>query len=364
MKTVALVAVLNALAVYGLWYITYWRYDLTWAPFDSRVYTDLAVHVWDTELPPPDPELGRLPDWTLRPPRYRVLTPLLARLLSRLPLYETYNPRNPQVRDQLSPEVEELVYNLTLLNYLYLVLASALVFYYAHQFHRVPLYLAYAGSLWFLTTFYNTLQSYPPHSDAGCHLLIAAALVAYQRQSGPGFLAATLLGAIQKETVILVVGLFLFLELARGRRDALKWMLLCVPSIAFYVLFTRLLPVPGLPQYDPDWNWAWQFLGLLDPRTYDLHFVMRHLVGNLPFLAALAGHLFLLGRGRAVDYPWAHLALFPILFVISRILGVNLGRIVSLGTFVYLMYEMKVVQALFEYLAPADAEPERGPGWA
>ncbi len=255
MKTAVWVACLNVLALYGMWYITYWRYDLSWAPVDSQEYTDLAVHLWDRQLPTPDATTGETPTWATRPLRYRLLTPALARAARALPFYRWYNPRNPRVKDQLGPDVEPLVYYLVTLNFCYLVVASALVFHLAWTYFRVPFYLAYAGSLWFLTTFYNLLQSYPPHSDAGCHLLILAALVAYYQQSWRWFVVATLLGALQKETVILIVGLFLAFELVQGKRWALGWMLACLPALVLYKVVGWYWPVGGLEQFDPSWQW-------------------------------------------------------------------------------------------------------------
>lgn len=361
MKAFWLVLVIYAVVSYPLWYITYRRYDLNWAPPDSAHYIDLCQHLGDARPPRPGDD-GKLPIYAQRPLCYRTLSPLLVRALRHTGLHRIYDPGTsgdfaverqaavPGAAGDIDPREYRLtVYYYTVLNYALLVAAAALWFVYAHGSWRLSAALSLAGGLVFLFTFYNLLQSFLPHSDAGAHLLIVASLVAYERNRPGWFAGLSLLAAWQKETILLVLGLYLALELVRGRRWALGWMLALAPGLLAYKAMTWLWPAAGKEQFDAGWQWFWNLTHIFQPGQYTPSFVLRHFVGNLTLFAALAGHAYLRLQGRSVRFPLTLLLLFPALYAVGMALTVNVGRVMSLGAAVSTVYAMLVVQELLNY---------------
>jgi len=84
---------------------------------------------------------------------------------------------------------------------------------------------------------------------------------------------------------------------------------------------------------------------------------MPHLIGNLPLLAALAAHAWLVSQGKQVRFPMPQLLVFPLLFLLGTALTVNTGRVASLGTAIYLGYEMTIVAALWEQAFAKSPKP-------
>jgi hypothetical protein len=378
-KQFSLVFLVLALSAYGLWYITYRRYDLGWVTDDSLYYVDLVAHLTEGE-PLPTDEAGRVPICSTAPLRYRVLTPLMVRGLSLLQLHRIWDPgvnrrpgletdleglanQRPRPTSQSAADIDpreyrRIVYYFTLVDYLLMVAAATVWFFFAQDAYRIAPYLALAGSLAFLLTYYNLVQSYQPHSDAGAHLLIVLLLWAYVADRWGWFFLGTFVSIAQKETILIVVGAFLLTELMRRRWWALKWLAALVPALALYRLLWVVWPLPANEQFEASFAWLTNLLVLVDPRTYfDPQFVMPHLIGNLPLLAALAAHAWLKGQGITVRFPMAQLLVFPMLFLLGTALTVNTGRVASLGTAIYLGYEVTIVAALLEHTFSRSVKP-------
>ncbi len=358
MKPFRLALVFYVIVLYPLWYISYRRYDLSWAPPDSAHYIDLAEHLGDRRPPPPHAD-GKLPIYAQRPLCYRVLSPLLVQGLRHTGLHRVYDPGTyadfaqdkqaqvPGAAADVDPTSYRLtVYYYTLLNYFALAWAAAVWFVYAQQAWRLSAPWALCGGLAYLATFYNVVQSILPHSDAGAHLLIMWMLLVYERRKPWSFVALSLAAVLQKETVLLVLGLYLVLELLRGRRWALTYLAALVPALAAYKAITWCWPAVGKEQFDAGWQWLWNLAHIFQPSQYTFSFVLRHFVGNLPLFAALAGHVYLGAQRRHVAFPLVLLLLFPALYAVCMALTVNVGRVMSLGAGVYMVYAMLVLQEL------------------
>lgn len=359
MKSFCSALVIYAVAVYPLWYVSYRRYNLDWAPPDSGHYIDLCCHLGDGQ-PPQTGADGALPVYATRPLCYRVLSPLVVRALQATGLHRLYDPgahgdfsQSAQARvkgaaaDVDPQRYRQTVYYYTLVDFAALIVAAALWFCYAQEAWRIESPWALAGGLAFLLTFYNVLASLLPHSDAGAHLLISASLLAYQRNRPGWFAACGVLAALQKETILLVLGVLLALEVLRGKRWALGWLVALVPGLAAYRAMTWLWPATGKEQFNAGWQWLTNLAHIFQPQQYTLNFVLEHFVGNLPLLAALAGHAWLRLQGRRVAFPLVLLLLFPVLYAVGMALTVNVGRVMSLGAAVYMVYATLVVREIF-----------------
>jgi hypothetical protein len=315
------VCVLNALLAFPVLYQTYKHYGLAEAPMDTASYMTLA-------------ESG--PEAIHPPFRYRLLTPLLARAIDFAPGYPIAIDFTTDAGRQ------RLFFHFLLVNFALTIAASALLFLWLRG--RVESTWAWIGSLLYLFGFFTVTSNLIPMADAGCHLAIIAALLCLDRNRPLAFLITALAGVFAKETVVIVLAAWIFVQ-AIGDWKKLRRLALLAPAVGAYLVVSRLV-YPATAEYgfyDPGYVLS-GFLRVLDPRTYGRSFLFHAVLGNLPLIAALAGWIGLRGRrgGRVpVDRElWVFFALLGL--GVAMGIGNNAARLAFMAFPAVTLFEARV----------------------
>src|SRR5690606_7524572 len=116
-----------------------------------------------------------------------------------------------------------------------------------------------------------------------------------------GFLLAAFIGVFAKETVLIVLSMWIIVR-AAGDRKRLRWLVLLLPALAGYLALMRLWPAPVAHAfYDPIYVLAGA-LRLFDPSLYTRSFLFHAVLGHLSLVAAFVAWAWLRWR-RGVRIP-------------------------------------------------------------
>ncbi len=129
-----------------------------------------------------------------------------------------------------------------------------------------------------------------------------------------------------------------------------------MPALVIYRLLWVVWPLPSNEQFEaarPGSRICWGWWTTDVPRS-----PIRHapLIGNLP-AGSLGGARLAGFAGKTGSVPLPQLLVFPLLFLLGTALTVNTGRVASLGTAIYLGYEMTIVAVLWEQAFAQSLKP-------
>lgn len=289
LKRTLLALVLYVLVSLGSPYIVYKHLPPS---FDARHYLELVDRPWG-EIDAPAPY------------RHRLLTPLAARSIWRLPYLAT----EIRATDELGSISQRAFFHLIVVNYTEALLASALCFYLAHAVFHFDAPLAFIGGLFFLVP-YPSLASWLL-TDVGAHVFIVLGLICYFRQWIWAFALVGIVGAMQKEFVVVVLGAFLFLEAYRRWLAIWPWCVALLPGVLAYLALALAWPA-RIHQLDRG-TIGWPTLRSIGPMLNS-----EYLLTMTPFFACVAAHVYLRVRHREhLQFPLVWLWLVPILTAVS-----------------------------------------------
>jgi hypothetical protein len=327
-RRLALVLTLNCLLSYPLLYTAYKGHDLADRPLDHAAYFAMAERPFRARVD--------------NPFRYRVLTPLMVRLCRPLPSYDI------EIASRLNRDQQRTFFHFAALGFV-LLQATALVLYAVgtRVFGLTPPG-AYLAGLVFLLSFYNAVTTMVASADAGAHLLIALGTLALFRRRYWWLAIVATLGVLQKETVVLVLGLLTATEIRADRPHTVRALACLVPAVVLYAAFRLAAPAPGNEHFFQPLSLLRSLASLADPRMYSRTFVFHVFLANAPLLAALAAHAVLQRHGHRISFPLRYLLLPALLMVVAMALdlGNNVGRIVAFAAPVSCCYVAAVVEAL------------------
>ncbi len=323
------VAGLNVLLTYPVFFTVYKWYPIQQFPQDAQIYISLSQNMMSSEV--------------VAPFRHRILTPLMANQLSVLPGWNT------RIASYLEPRVQTLFFYFMGINYFWILATSALLFYWFRHCLYLSSGVSYLGSVALMLSYPMMSNGYIPMMDAGAHFFITLLLIFFYKKQWKWAVFFGMLGALQKETVIVVAGIWGGLLYAtRGQwRLFITGILVLLPGI---VVFEGLMYVfPADSCYPP-------LLGaqLLDfPARFILYLFSSDMLtqvvfANIGLVLGGVGHLWLRARAVKIQFPMVWLLIWPVLFAISVILNIgpgNAGRICGFGLPIYLAYQLTVLDA-------------------
>ena len=326
-RRLALVLTLNCLLSYPLLYMSYKGHDLAVRPLDHAAYFAMAESPFGVSV--------------ANPYRYRVLTPLVVWLCRPLPSYDI------EIASRLDPARQRTFFHFAALSFVLLQAAALALYAIGTRVFGLSPPGAYLAGLVFLLSFYNAVSTMVASVDAGAHLLIAAGALALFRRRYWWLAIAATLGVLQKEAVVLVLGLLAALELRADRMHAGRALACLVPAIALYTVFRLASPAPGNEHFLQPMEWLRSLARLASPGLYSRTFLFHVFLANAPLLAALAAHAVARSRGLKVAFPLRYLLLPGLLLLIAMALdlGNNVGRIVAFAAPVSCCYVAAVAEA-------------------
>ena len=242
------------------------------------------------------------------PCRYRVLTPLLAIGVSHLvPMYSVESRADAEI----SSDVKRLMWSFLVTNYAFSLIGATLCFYYAHAACRIdalPSFVVGTALLFAL----ETVRGWQPLVDVGAQVFVFLGLICYARNKIGWFLLVASIGVLQRESVVLVLGIYLLLEGIRQCWVVVPWLIALAPAVLLYVGFTILFPA-----VDHWEEMGHAGLGWPSFRTIR-HFLRADLaVEFLPLIMALAAHVWLRMKGHRIGFPLEVLLVVPLMLAIS-----------------------------------------------
>lgn len=324
---IIVIIILYFLLSFSLFYTSYKRYDLNKFTWDSRHYMAMVESVTDNE--------------TLAPWRYRIVTPFLVSFVEKVvPFYNT------EITSDITKEEKRTLYYFMVTNYIFLLLASTCLFFYLKTRFGFSDTFSFLGGLMMLYSFNVVVQLFTPYVDAGLYFFVLVLLLLQLHQKDTLFFLVSLIAVLQKETVILVVGLILGLQwLFYESRSThfLKWILLLVPSLVCYIGFKMIFPYEEKNSY----NIFLTITNIFNTSKYNQSFFLQSLFNQLPLLAAFVAHIGIKIKKGVVNFPMKLLLIFPILYSIPFILGLTIGRFVSYGFPIYIAYELMILKTLY-----------------
>lgn len=326
-RTVRLVLgifVLNMLLAFPVFYQTYKHYSTRQSPMDTDVYMSMAE---------------RGPEAAHPPFRHRIATPLLVTAVAPLPGYDI------DVDFTADKARKKTYFHFLAVNFAMTVLTSALLFLWLSS--RVRPHFAWAGSVFYLLAFYTLTSGYLPMTDAACHLAIIAVLLCVDRGRVAAFALAGLIGALAKETALLVLGLWIAVQ-AVGDWKRLRWLAGLVPGLVAYLVLARVVhpAETAYAFYDPFHVLAGASR-VFDPGTYTRSFLFHALLGHMPLLAACAAWLWLRGKGIRVPMDrglWVFVGLLAL--GIAMGIGNNAARLAFMAFPAVALFQARVMEGL------------------
>ncbi len=318
-----------------------------------------AVFIWDTPR-----YLLMAKFWMTQavpaPYFYRILSPGIVHFLSQLPTFY-----HTQISAGLGGLEYRIFLNFIMLNLVWVSLAATCLYFYFRKRFFWSSGFALTASMMVWLSFFTAANVLVPLVDAGAYFFIALALWAAAAGNWRAFVLTLLVGVLQKETVVLVVGVLVGLDLLGQRRDAPDWGLnwfgfsvgIGAATLA-YLAFAWFYPASA------DFNTIkLSATGILAHRSaigagFEARsFWLQGLLAYLPFLVALAAHaVWSMVLRRTIKFPMRLLLVFPILVVLTLVLNMDQGRIVSLGFPVYLAYQWVVFAHLWRALDKRELE--------
>ena len=321
----ALAAILNALLAFPLLYQTYKHFSSELTPMDVRSYMVMV-------------EGG--PEAIHAPFRYRVLTPLIVKVMDVLPGYDIIIDMPGDAASR------KIFFHFMLINFVFTVAVSGLLFVYLRA--RVGDIAAWAGSLFYLFGFVTVTANYIPMTDAACHLAILAAILSYDRNRPLAFLVVSVIGVFAKETVLLVVAAWIAVH-AIGDWKRLRWLALLIPGALAYMALVRLYPAPAVQAYNDPMHVLRGILRIVDPATYSRTFLFHTGIGYLPLVAAFAAWIWLrVAKGVRIPLNRGLWVFFGLLWLgVAMDIGNNAGRLAFMAFPAVALFQARVLEAIF-----------------
>jgi hypothetical protein len=317
---------------YPVAYLTYKQHNFTLVPHDHETYFAMTDDVLHNNVG--------------NPYKYRILTPLLVKALSALPAYD------PEITSVLTPAYKKYFFYFTLVDFVFLCLSAALLFFIAISEFAIHPSLALFGSVAFVFSFFNVTMGLVASTDAGACFFIVLLYLLFLRKNVLFFAASAVLGIMQKETTGIVLVLFLLIESIRQRKPQWKWFAALIPAALAYFLLREALPSTGFEHYFSPGSWIHSLMLLFSPATYQRTFLFHTFLGHIPFLTALVIDICLIVRKQAPSFPRGYLLLLPALFMVGMMLdpGNNAGRIAGFSMAWILPYELTIAQTVMARL--------------
>lgn len=327
LKTGVFIFLLYFLFSFSIFYVSYKRYDINKFEWDSRYYMRLSQ-----TLTIADPAIKA-------PWRYRILTPFLANQVSKvMPFYNT------GITSDIPMEEQRVLYYFMLTNYILTLMAATLLFFYLRSQFNFSNQESFLGGFMMLTSFTAVVHLIVPYVDAGLYLFVIALLLCHTHKKFLLYVSLLLLSILQKESVIVIVGVILGLQwlfYETEKTKELKWLVVLLPAWGLYAWFRSLFPFVDVNNY----NVVEHIPSLLQINNYSTSFFMQSLFVHLPFLGAVSGHIWLKTRGESLDFPTKLLLVFPAVYLIPMVLQTDIGRFVSYGFPIFIAYELAVLKA-------------------
>lgn len=333
-KKTLVVFLLNLFLFFSLFYITYKRYDVVHFGQGDLSYFELVKN-------PLNPQYLETPK-----ERYRILTPLCVKMMRVIPVYHT------EIQAKLAPQDQAIFFHYLLFNFVVLALVSALYFYVAQAHYGFSPGLSYLGTLLFLLSFHTVRSGFISIDAPLTHFFILLGLLCRQFEKWGWFVAVSVLGVLQKESVVLVLGIVFFLEFVFKHRtwNQVKWLLLLGIPTGVYVGFVHLFPVTTLGHDLSSGGLLANSLLVLDPRTYTLQFMVNAFLGYGTLLFCLGLHAVLAFKHKPIGASLWPLLAFPALLGVSMVLAIgggNEGRVAFYAFPAYWLYQLQILKAFF-----------------
>ncbi|MEO6094747.1 MAG: hypothetical protein ABIW76_03365 [Fibrobacteria bacterium] len=317
------VLLLNALLAFPILYQSYKHYDPELTPWDVNAYMTLVEHPGEFEPPF----------------RFRFLAPLAVRAMRILPGYDV------AVDFTEDPRVKKDYFHFSLFNFAVTVLTSGLLF--VHLRARLRPAYAYLGSVLYLFSFYSVVTNIIPMGDTVCQLAIIACILLYERDKPVWFALACLIGVFAKETLIIVLGIWILIQSLTDRRR-LWYLLYALPAALAYFAATRLSPSETEFNYYRPGFVLDRVFRVFMPSTWDASLFFHVFVAQAPLLLALTAYAWLKGFHKREGLSMnPELLIFPLLIWlgITLDLGNSTGRVAFMGFPALIYFEAMVVQA-------------------
>jgi len=326
------VVLLNALLAFPVLYLVYKHFNPAFTPWDINSYMTM-VSQGPGSLEPPF--------------RYRFLIPMLVRAMRFLPGYSI------PVVFSAEPSVRNDFFHFAVLNFLMTILTSGLLFLYLRD--RLRPAFAYLGSLLYLFSFFSVLANFIPMTDAGCHLAIIVCILLMEKKRPFGFMVACLVGVFVKETLLVVLPLWILIQsFAHGpHRRRLLYLAYTAPAVLAYFMATRLYPAQSsVPYYNPSFLMQ-NVLGAFCPDSYGRSFLFHLLLLHLPLMVSFLIFLYLKVSGAGKDLKInPELFLFFFLIGMGVVMGIgnNADRLAFMAFPAVVYFEAMTLQAVAQRL--------------
>lgn len=335
------VLIINILISYPFLYSQYKHYDMIKFPQDSPPYMIMSQTLIHNDVAGP---------W-----KYRLLTPFIVRTISFVPAFPT------RLTSELDAKTTGVFFRFFLVNYLWIVFTSALLFYLLYRVFNIPFYLSHLMGLFFIFSFANFSNGLLPITDAGAYFFITLLFILMLSNKPVPLFFVSLIGIMQKETVFLAIGFILLLKVFHDKQYRLFFRdgLLLLPSLGLFWFSARVLDHMN-PSVIAPWSTRYSLATLFQgvAASFDIHFWNSDFITQvglafLPLLIALLIHGYFLYKKEAVEFPMIYLIIFPFWVILGIVLNIgpgNIGRICSFGFPIYLIYQAKIIEKVMRLI--------------
>jgi hypothetical protein len=318
------VFILNLLLAFPLFYTTYKQYDEKVTPWDTRFYMGIV-------------ESGPL---SQDPPfRFRILTALAVNAMRPLPGYDI------PIDFSDDPVAKRDFFHFVILNGFLTVLTSALLFVWLRR--RITAGYAWAGSVMYLFSFYTIICGFIPMADPASQLGLLAGIFAFEARKPLWFALACLIVTFAKDAGLIALLAWVLAYSLRDRRN-LVYLLWGAPAVAAWYAAHKLFPGPLIYTYYSSSFLFGNLFAAFRPSSYGLTGFLQVVLAQLPFIAAVAGWLWLRVRGAAVrEFLEPGLLLVPALWWLGMTIDIwtNTGRLIFMAFPAMMLFQVRVLRA-------------------
>lgn len=173
--------------------------------------------------------------------QYRILMPTLVFAVGKITERANLSGFLSQYYEDVNKKIDQL--NFGIVNVLFLALTAMLLFHYCMAL-GFDEWESLIGAFFFLTSFFTINYYTIPMVDSLGAFFVMAGFLAVLKNSLVGLSFSFLFGVFTKETTFVLLLLIVLIE----RRIFSMRLLVCMPGILLFVLFTRVLPVASHDQ--------------------------------------------------------------------------------------------------------------------
>ncbi len=282
---------------------------------------------------------------SVEPPyRYRFIPTVAVNVMRLLPGYDI------PIAFTEDTVAKKDFFHFVVLNFLLTVATSVLVFsYLSPKFGVAP---AYLGSLLYLFSFYSIVTNIIPMTDAACHLAIITSLILFEKKQPLWFALCCLVGVFTKETLLIVLGLWIVLQGFQSRRS-LWYLAYMLPGAMAYGVATHLFPALSQSAYYHSDFLLGNIYKAFSLREYDRHLIFQIFLAQTPLFAAVVSYIGLkfcqgnVCQGNEDLKLNKELWLFPFLIWLGLTMGIgnNAGRIAFMAFPAVIQFEVMILSA-------------------